>query len=75
MKTWTPATNVSDAFVLDFDIAYPEDAIFYRTGFFELVKWAWIQYLSAWIVVQYFVWKIYEFLIVNRMVNTIVEEK
>ncbi len=64
-----------DSFVLDFDFAYPEDTVFYRVGFFELFKWAWIQYLSVWIVIQYFVWYIYEFLLVNRFFNTVIETK
>ncbi|XP_068902787.1 transmembrane protein 231 [Tenebrio molitor] len=52
----TTLTNVYTSFALgktrkfnmDLKIRYPEDNIYYRPGFWQIMKWAWVQYLAIY---------------------------
>lgn len=55
----------SPAFELKLLIRYPEQTIHYRPGFWQTMKWAWIQYLSVLVV----------FIVVFRSIKTYVFSK
>lgn len=66
-------------FTLKVDVRYPEDAIYYRPGFWQIIKWAWIQYFAIYIVFAWFMRKIEKYIFENRLVlcyiNTAIKEK
>lgn len=69
---WThgPA-GVLGEFKINIIINYVENSIEYKTGFWELIKFAWIQYLSH-LIVFYFIFKrIRSFVFENRLVYAI----
>lgn len=50
----------------------PEQVLIYHTNMFELIKWAWIQYLAIWIVVRFIFGKFDDFFYKNQIFETIV---
>jgi transmembrane protein 231 len=67
---WEPGSN--STFKLEFEIRYPPQSISYRPGFWELMKFAWIQYLSV-LVIFYLVFKAVSiFVFNNQIVRTVV---
>lgn len=61
------------AFNLHLIINIPEQIFVYQTGFFELIKWAWIQYFAIFIVIHFFTTKLFEFILENHCFLTIVD--
>ncbi|VDD90309.1 unnamed protein product [Enterobius vermicularis] len=57
-------------FTFYLEVNIPEQRLIYRTGLFELLKWAWIQYLSLFFVLNFIVQKIFAFVIENRILPT-----
>ena len=51
--TWRRAASKSNVFEINLNIKYPEQKLFYRPGFWQTMKWAWIQYFSVLIVFIY----------------------
>jgi transmembrane protein 231 len=72
----TTLTNVYTSFALgktrkfnmDLKIRYPEDNIYYRPGFWQIMKWAWVQYLAIYIIISWFVNKIKSYIFSRRLV-------
>lgn len=63
---WT--SDGSSAFSLDIHLRYPEQAIYYKPNFWHVVKYAWIQYLSLFVVVSWLINKIQDYVFTNRLV-------
>ncbi|VDK88848.1 unnamed protein product [Litomosoides sigmodontis] len=72
---WTSKPDGNDNFVLRLSIRIVEQQLFYRTGLLELLKWAWIQYFSIFIIVHYFINKLRQFLFENHLLSTIVARR
>ncbi|TRY70099.1 hypothetical protein TCAL_05449 [Tigriopus californicus] len=50
-STWTRCgSGLNQAFSVDIQIQYPEQTISYTPGIWQVLKWAWVQYLSIAIV-------------------------
>uniref|UniRef100_A0A914WRD5 Transmembrane protein 231 n=1 Tax=Plectus sambesii TaxID=2011161 RepID=A0A914WRD5_9BILA len=76
IQVWTPAPAGSSAnFEFDFTINFPEDTIVYYSGFWELIKWAWVQYFSVLVIFIYIIRRIREFVFGNRIVNVVPERQ
>lgn len=70
--SWTPGNaSITGAFRLDVRINYAADTFDYWTGFWELMKWAWIQYLSVLLVFIFVMGRIREYVFRNRLVTTV----
>lgn len=54
--------------MLKLNVRYPEDGIYYRPGFWQLIKWAWIQYFAIYIIFAWFMKKIERYIFENRLV-------
>ncbi|KAJ8681056.1 hypothetical protein QAD02_016843 [Eretmocerus hayati] len=54
-----------EAIIIKAQIYYTIQAINYRPGFWEEIKWAWMQYLSIFVIVMYFIRRV-----LNQMFST-----
>ncbi len=55
----------ASTFLLDVHVSYPEQTVSFRPGFWQMLKWAWVQYVAVLIV----------FVFVFRRIKTFVFEK
>jgi len=62
-------------FVLEGRFQFPEERVFYRPGVAQLLKWAWIQYLSIFAIFYFVVEQIKSFVFLNQIIPTIVESR
>lgn len=71
--TWSSSMpSQKNYFTFRLEIRISEQRLTYKTGLFELVKWAWIQYLSIYLVLRLVVRKTFNFMIENRILPTAV---
>ncbi|XP_046842475.1 transmembrane protein 231-like [Xenia sp. Carnegie-2017] len=68
---WRTGRNIEAPFVLKATIYYPEERIFYRPGFWQLIKYAWIQYLAILVVLTSFFSRFKRFVFENQVVTTV----
>ncbi|XP_053633936.1 transmembrane protein 231 [Cherax quadricarinatus] len=66
-------TGESDTFIINLNINYPEQKIHYIPGFWFIIKWAWVQYLSILVVLVYAVSLIKDWVFQNQIVSTWVD--
>ncbi|XP_054164730.1 transmembrane protein 231-like [Oppia nitens] len=70
-KWFAKHENISD-FDINVKIVYNNDQMFYyRTGFWFLIKWAFIQYFAIYLVLRFLIKKIISFVFDNRLLNCI----
>uniref|UniRef100_A0A1I8A969 Transmembrane protein 231 n=1 Tax=Steinernema glaseri TaxID=37863 RepID=A0A1I8A969_9BILA len=69
---WQPAITSDKKFTVTVDIHIPPQLLYYKTGIFQLLKWAWIQYLSLLIVVHYCLRNFSAFVFENRLISVTV---
>lgn len=55
-------------FTVRLNIRYPEDAVYYRPGFWQVLKWAWVQYFAIYIIFAWFIRKVERYIFENRLV-------
>ena len=70
---WTPGHLLDESFVIDIHIKYPEQFLIYKPGFWEVIKWAWIQYISLFLIIYLIARKIKAYLFQNNLVFSIKE--
>ncbi|KAL8590014.1 hypothetical protein ACOMHN_007039 [Nucella lapillus] len=71
---WMSGRAAGSPFVIQADIAYPaEETYRYRPGFWYLIKWGWVQYLSVLVLFIYIFERVKVFVFINQLVTTIVE--
>ncbi|KAF6724506.1 Transmembrane protein 231 [Oryzias melastigma] len=71
MPVWTVGRAAGSPFELNVEIRYPVEVIAYRPGFWETIKFAWIQYVSILLV---FIWvfeRIQRFVFQNQVLTTV----
>ncbi|KAK7114268.1 transmembrane protein 231-like [Littorina saxatilis] len=72
---WTTYRAPGSPFTLTANIAYPNDETYhFRPGFWYMIKWAWVQYLSVLIIFLYIFERVKVFVFMNQLVTTIVEK-
>lgn len=67
---WTSGRDEDEPFFITLRIAIPESSVVYRPGFWQVVKWAWIQYLSIFIVFLHVNHILQEYIFSNQLVPT-----
>ncbi|KAJ8960942.1 hypothetical protein NQ318_020242 [Aromia moschata] len=55
-------------FTLKLLVRYPEHAVYYRPQFWQIMKWAWVQYFALYIIIAWFVRRIKNYIFNNRLV-------
>ncbi|KAK5646602.1 hypothetical protein RI129_005066 [Pyrocoelia pectoralis] len=63
----TYATGKSSEFTLNLRVQYPTHHIYYTPGFWQEMKWAWIQFLSVFIIFLWITDKIMQYVFDNRL--------
>ena len=74
MLTWQAAHSHSESFDIEMIILIPEETISFKTGFWYLIKFAWLQYLSVFLIFYYLIYHIKLFVFKNRLVDCIVQD-
>ncbi|WAR13608.1 TM231-like protein [Mya arenaria] len=69
---WSTGRAAGQPFVLSASIAYPEELFHYTPGFWYLIKWGWVQYVSVLLLFLFVFDRIKIFIYSNQLVNTIV---
>ncbi|XP_053200958.1 transmembrane protein 231-like [Panonychus citri] len=70
---WTDGSNRGEnKFTIDVNLNYSDDLFHYTPGFWNTIKWAWIQYFSIYIVVYWIIQKIRLFVFHNQITSTMV---
>lgn len=67
---WTTGRDIDSPFVITLKISIPESSIVYRPGFWQVIKWAWIQYLSLLLVFLHIFKGLKEYVFSNQLVPT-----
>ena len=70
---WITGRPSDKPFVVSATIFYPEHTILYKPGFWHIIKWAWMQYISILIIFIYIFRTIKSFIFRNQLVFSIKE--
>uniref|UniRef100_A0A915J8A7 Transmembrane protein 231 n=1 Tax=Romanomermis culicivorax TaxID=13658 RepID=A0A915J8A7_ROMCU len=62
-------------FLINLRIRYTKDRFEYKTGFWELMKWAWIQYLSLLLIFVFFAKRIRSFVFGSNLLHVVEDVK
>ena len=75
--TWERGANSQgNPFRIHLHLNYPVQSITYYTGFWQMIKWAWVQYMSILIVFIYFFRSVKQFVFSKQVLPSItVKEK
>ncbi|TNN00800.1 transmembrane protein 231 [Takifugu flavidus] len=68
---WIIGPAAGSAFELNVKIRYPVEVISYRPGFWETIKFAWVQYVSVLIIFLWVFERVKRFVFQNQIVSTI----
>lgn len=68
---WTGGRAAGQPFVLKGTVFYPEETIMYRPGFWQLIKMAWIQYLSILFIFLFVFRRVKRFVFENQVVTVV----
>ena len=69
--TWSPGRGAS-TFTLSSTIHYPAQTLTYTPGFWQVMKWGWVQYLSILIVFMYVATCVKNFVFSQQILPTLV---
>ncbi|KAJ1524304.1 hypothetical protein ONE63_010815 [Megalurothrips usitatus] len=67
---WATGRDVEDPFAISVRINIPESSIVYRPGFWQVMKWAWMQYLSIFVIFFHVFHIFQEYIFSNQLVPT-----
>ncbi|XP_050525505.1 transmembrane protein 231 [Daktulosphaira vitifoliae] len=67
---WTKGRSYQQPFIINVKINYDEVEIVYKPKFWQIIKWAWMQYFSILILTLFIFKKVKRFLFTNHIVNT-----
>ncbi|XP_068579348.1 transmembrane protein 231 [Cebidichthys violaceus] len=71
MPVWTAGRATGSPFQLNAEIRYPLEVISYRPGFWETIKFAWIQYVSVLLVFLWVFERVQRFVFQNQVLTTV----
>ncbi|KAL4234256.1 hypothetical protein ACF0H5_005906 [Mactra antiquata] len=71
---WSTGRGADQPFVLSATINYPEQLFDYTPGFWYLIKWGWVQYVSVLLLFLFIFDRIKVFIYQNQLVTTIVDK-
>lgn len=73
LQKWTRGRSYQQPFLIKTKINYNSVEILYKPKFWQLIKWAWMQYFSV-LVLSVFVFKrVKRFLFTKHIINTKIE--
>ncbi|XP_070574056.1 transmembrane protein 231-like [Ptychodera flava] len=70
---WISGKAAGQPFNIDATLRYPEENIMFYTGFWQLIKWAWIQYLAILLIFIFIFERIKTFVFKNKIVLSATE--
>ena len=70
---WSSGRGAGQPFILSATIAYPEELFKYTPGFWYLIKWGWVQYVSVLLLFLFVFDRIKVFIYQNQLVTTMVD--
>ncbi|XP_015495304.1 transmembrane protein 231 isoform X1 [Parus major] len=68
---WMTGRAMDTPFIINATIHYPVEVILYQPGFWEIIKFAWIQYVSILLIFLWVFGRIKMFLFQNQVLTTI----
>ncbi|XP_069822253.1 transmembrane protein 231 isoform X3 [Dendropsophus ebraccatus] len=68
---WLVGRGTSDPFVINAVIRYPVETISYQPGFWEMIKYAWIQYVSVLLIFLWVFERVKIFVFQNQVFTTV----
>lgn len=71
---WLTGRGSGQPFIIQGTIYYPEETIVYIPGFWQVIKFGWIQYLSVLVLFVFLMERVKTFVYENQIVNTIVNQ-
>lgn len=71
MPVWTVGRAAGSPFQINAEIRYPVEVISYRPGFWETIKFAWIQYVSVLLIFLWVFERIQRFVFQNQVLTTV----
>ncbi len=71
---WKPSPVGIEEFTVEVTVSYSTETVLYYAGFWELIKWGWVQYLSVLIVFIFVFGRIREFVFGNRLLLSVPEK-
>ncbi|XP_061577242.1 transmembrane protein 231 [Cololabis saira] len=71
MPVWTVGRASGSPFELKAEIRYPTEVISYRPGFWETIKFAWVQYVSILLIFLWVFERIQRFVFQNQVLATV----
>ncbi|GFT35014.1 transmembrane protein 231 [Nephila pilipes] len=71
-SVWQAGHAVNESFKINLVILYSEDTILYTVGFWQLLKWALVQYMAVFIIISYIVNKLKMYLLQKQILSAIV---
>ncbi|KAH3768789.1 transmembrane protein 231-like [Dreissena polymorpha] len=69
---WSTGRGKGQPFIVSARISYPEEGFTYIPGFWYLIKWGWVQYVSVLLIFLFIFDRIKVFIYQNQLVNTMV---
>lgn len=60
-------TGKESEFAVSLQLRYPEHLLYYKPSFWQMLKWAWIQYFVLYIVVAWIAEKLKQYVYNNRL--------
>ena len=70
-RGWQEGASSDNIFVLDLHVNYPEQTLRYEPGFLEELKFAWIQYLSIFVIFLFAFDRLKTFVFQNQVFPTV----
>ena len=70
---WKSGRGTTQPFIIQTIINYPTEVIVYQPGFWELIKWGWVQYVSILLIFLWVFQRINYVVFGGQLLNTIVE--
>ncbi|XP_072168857.1 transmembrane protein 231-like [Diadema setosum] len=71
---WITGRGSEQPFVISGRITYPEETIVYIPGFWQVIKFGWIQYLSVLLLFIFLMERVKSFVFENQIVSTVVNK-
>ncbi len=64
-------SGASNTFTVNIELTYPKQTITYSPGFWQLLKFAWIQYLAILVILYYVLNCVRKFVFENQIILTV----
>lgn len=66
LTTSNPITQ--DTFTMSLTVKYPEHKVYYKPRLWQIIKFAWIQYVAAYIIISWIIIQIKHYIFKNNLV-------